>query len=415
MFRLLILSFRNAYANLLASKARTFLTILGVVIGVGAVGVVMSVGASAQNLILDQIRGVGSNLIAILPGASDESGPPASVFGIVTTTLKNGDLDAIRNPRYVSHLGAVSGYVTGNFSLRSAYDTVQSSIQGVSSEYVDVEKTTLSSGRFFTSEENDQLSRVVVLGSERSVELFGERDPVGSHLKIGNTDFLVIGVLEERGSVAFSNPDMFVFVPLLTAQKILLGTDYLNFIRAKVDREENIDVVREDIRTLLRSRHGLSGPEEDDFSVRSIASALALVSGVTDVLRFFLVGVAAVSLIVGGIGIMNVMFIVLGQRIREIGLRKALGARRRDIFFQFVFEAIFISLCGGLVGFLLGIFVTWFVSIVVVSLGYDWDFLITFDAVLLAFLISMVLGIVFGSYPARRASRVSPIEALRYE
>jgi putative ABC transport system permease protein len=407
------LSVKMAWKNLAAAKVRTFLTILGIVIGIAAVMLVMSVGASAQRLILSQIRGVGSNLVGILPGASEETGPPASVFGVVTTTLKNSDLDAIL--KQVPHVVSGTGYVSGSASIKYKSEALEATYQGVSAELPKVEDLSLGAGRFFTADENDGLARVAVLGSERAKDLFGEDDPIGKNVSIGKLNFDVVGVTAPRGSVGFSSPDQMVYVPILTAQRLLLGIDYLSVVRMKVDAEENIPQVTEEVRALLRDRHDIRKNEQDDFSVRNTADALSALTNITNILKYFLTFVAGISLFVGGIGIMNIMLIALKQRVREVGLRKALGARDRDIRFQFLVESVFLALSGGTVGFLLGIVLTYLAAAVIRGLGYEWEFILTFQSTLFAFLVAAAIGIVFGLYPAKKAAKVSPMEALRYE
>ena len=406
-------SMRMAWKNLSASKFRTFLTILGIVIGIASVILVMSVGASAQQLILGQIRGVGSNLVGILPGASDESGPPASALGVVTTTLKMSDLDAIikQNP----HITARSGYVSGSATVSYKSESFSMTYQGVSAELPQVEAIMIGEGRFFTMDENASLARVAVLGSERARDLFGNEDPLGKTVSFGDLNFSVVGVLEERGSSGFSNPDQMVYVPVLTAQKLLLGIDYISLARVKIDSENNIPLVTESIRTILRDKHKLKGDKEDDFSIRSTADALSVLTNITNILTYFLTFVAGISLFVGGIGIMNIMLIALKQRIREVGLRKALGARNEDIRFQFLVESVFISLAGGTLGFILGVILTYLAAVIVQSLGYDWEFILTFQSALVALAVVLLIGIFFGLYPAKKAAEVSPMEALRYE
>ena len=409
IFRLI----QRAWKNLAAAKVRTFLTILGIVIGIGAVQIVMSIGESAQQLILGEIRSVGSNLIGVLPGASDQKGPPASVFGIVTTTFTPGDLDAII--RQVPHIAAYSGYVSGTASVKYLAQSYQMSYQGTSAGFPEIESVTLASGRYFSEDENKGLAKVVVLGSERAKDLFGDEDPIGKRISFGKVTVDVIGVLASRGASSFSNSDQMAYVPLATAQKLLLGIDYLNFARMKVDAERNIPTVTEGAQQILRYRHHIDAGKEDDFSIRNTADALAILTTITDAVRYFLVFVASISLFVGGIGIMNIMLIALKQRIREVGLRKAIGARDRDIQFQFLVEAVFLSLTGGVVGMILGITITYIAAIVIQSMGYDWQFLLTFQSVFLAFAVAMAIGVLFGTYPARQAARVSPMEALRYE
>lgn len=403
------------YRSLTSSKMRFLLTVLGVVIGVAAVIMVMAIGASAQKLVLSQVENVGSNLIAVLPGASEEDGPPASALGVVTTTFRNDDLKALRERRNVPHLVAVSGYVSGSATVESATDSFEASFQGVSPELVEVENIEVANGRFFFAEEESDLSRVVVLGASRAEDLFPNRDPIGEIVTIKKNPFKVVGVLEERGPGAFSNPDTLIFVPLGTAQKILLGINYLNFARAKVDAPENIERTLADMEALLRKRHDIDPGEEADFSVRSTKAALGVLTSITNVLKYFLIAIASISLLVGGIGIMNSMLISVSQRIREIGLRKAVGARPVHIMTQFLIESSLVTLVGGLIGIIFGILIAYLAALIIPQLGYEWQFLVPLSSVVLGFSVSLLIGLVFGLYPAFKASKVSPMEALRYE
>lgn len=399
----------------MAAKFRSFLTISGIIIGIASVIIVMAIGASAQQLILNQVSGAGSNLVGVLPGASDEKGPPASAIGIVTTTLKQTDLDAILLKKNVPSVLAASGYVSGIGTAKYKSNSNQASFQGVSADFINVEKNDLSSGRFFTSEENDGLARVAVLGATKAKDLFDNEDPIGKMFSLKDVNFTVIGVFVSKGGGAISNPDENVYMPLLTAQKILLGIDYLNFMRIKIDAPENIDRAVADIKYTIRTQHRIKNPSDDDFSVRDTAQALAIITNITNVLKYFLAGIAAISLLVGGIGIMNIMLISVNQRIREVGLRKAVGARNRHIITQFLIEAVFITLVGGIIGIILGILVSLLASIIINALGYSWEFLISFSSIVVATLVSMGIGLLFGLYPARKAARISPMEALRYE
>lgn len=404
-----------SYRTLTASKLRFFLTVLGVVIGVAAVIMVMAIGASAQKLVLSQIEKVGSNLVAILPGASEEKGPPAGALGIVTTTFTNDDLKALRVKRNAPHLVALSGYVVGSGTIEFQSTSLEASFQGVSPEFTEIENVKVASGRFFFPEEESDLSRVIVLGSERAKELFSDRDPLGQTVTLKKIPFKVVGVLEERGSSAFSNQDTTLYVPLETAQKLLLGINYLNSARGKVDVAGNVDRTLADINILLRKRHDIKDNEESDFSVRSTATALATLTTITDVLKYFLIAIASISLLVGGIGIMNSMLISVSQRVREIGLRKAVGAQRIHIISQFLIETSFITIAGGIIGIIFGVVVSFLASVVLIKLGYDWQFLIPLSSLGIGFSVSFVIGIIFGLYPALKASRISPMEALRYE
>ena len=399
----------------MAAKFRSFLTILGIIIGIASVIIVMAIGASAQQLIIAQVSGVGSNLVGVLPGASDEKGPPASVLGIVTTTLKQSDLDAVLLKKNVPNAVAASGYVSGIGTARYKNNSRQNNFQGVSADFIDVEKNDLSSGRFFTDEEDSGLARVAVLGSNTAKELFETEDPIGKMFSLKDVNFTVVGVLAPKGGSAVSNPDELVYMPLSTAQKILLGIDYLNFMRVKIDNPENITRAVADIKYTIRTQHRIKNPNDDDFSVRDTAQALNMVTNITNVLKYFLAGIAAISLLVGGVGIMNIMLISVTQRIREVGLRKAVGARNRHIITQFLIEAVFITLVGGIIGIIFGILISLLAAVIINALGYEWEFLISFSSIVVATMVSAAIGLLFGLYPARKAARISPMEALRYE
>jgi putative ABC transport system permease protein len=404
-----------SYNNLMAAKFRSFLTIFGIIIGIASVIIVMAIGASAQQLIINQVSGAGSNLIAVLPGASNDKGPPASALGIVTTTLKQADLDAILLKKNVSNVVAASGYVSGISTAKYRNNSAESNFQGVSADFISVEKNDLKYGRFFTAEENIGLARVAVLGATRAKQLFDTEDPIGKVFSLKDVNYTVIGILDAKGGSAVSNPDELVYIPLLTAQKIMLGIDYLNFLRVKIDTAENVDRATADIKYTIRTMHRIKNPSDDDFSVRNTAQALSIITNITNVLRYFLTGIAAISLLVGGIGIMNIMLISVNQRIREVGLRKAVGARNRHIIVQFLIEAIFITMIGGIVGIILGVLISFIASVVIVALGYSWEFLISFSSIMIATLVSALIGVLFGIYPARKAAKISPMEALRYE
>lgn len=406
-----------SYKYLLAAKLRSFLTILGIIIGVAAVVIIMAIGKSAQALILDQVTGVGSNLIGILPGASSEDGPPATVMGIAVTTLKYDDLEALRDKRNVPNVEAGAGYILGTTTVAYKGESITSSFQGTTASYLDVESTEIGEGRFFNEEEERDMSRVVVLGENKAKDLFLDEDPMGKIVKVKDQNFVVIGILEKRGSAGFgmSSQDDTIFIPLKTAQKILLGIDHLAFARLKVSDAKFIERAKEDVKELLRDRHDIDDPENDDFSVRDMASAIEMITNITDVLRYFLLVIGGISLIVGGVGIMNIMLLAVNQRIREVGLRKAVGAKNSDVEFQFLVESVFISFFGGIIGVILGIVISFLVSLVMQYLQYTWPFIISWQSIVVATLVSAGIGIVFGYYPARKASRISPMEALRYE
>lgn len=406
-----------SYKNLMAAKWRSFLTMLGIIIGVASVILIMAIGRSAQALILDQISGVGSNLIGVLPGASDEEGPPAAVMGISVTTLTYNDLQALRKVSNVPEVEAAAGYVMGTATAEYKGTDINAPFTGATASYVDVENTTVSNGRFFTEDEEVNMSRTAVLGSKIAEDLFSGDDPLNKVFKLKDQNFTVIGVLEERGATGFGlgSQDDRVFVPLKTGQKLLLGIDHLGYIRLKAKSQDLIPYAIANIKSTLREQHDIDNPIDDDFSVRDQEAALDIIKNVTDVLRYFLLTIGTISLIVGGVGIMNIMLIAVSQRIREVGLRKAVGARTSDVMAQFLVESATLSFTGGVIGIILGLIFAYLISIVVQRFGYNWPFLVSGESIFVATVISILIGIVSGLYPARKASRISPMEALRYE
>ena len=407
-----------SYNYLMAAKFRSFLTILGIIIGVASVIIIMAVGRSAQALILDQVTGIGSNLIGILPGASDEKGPPAAAMGISITTLKYSDLQALRNKKNVPEVASGAGYVLGTAVASYNGINTTSSFEGTTASYINVENTEVAEGRFFNTDEETDMSRVVVLGANKVKDLFPNGgDPLNKVIKIKDENFTIIGILKKRGSSGFgvTSQDDTLFIPLKTAQKILLGIDHLGFIRLKVSDAKFVAAAKQDVATTLREQHHISDPANDDFSVRDMASAIQIITQVTDVLRYFLLVIGGISLLVGGVGIMNIMLLAVSQRIREVGLRKAVGARNADVQVQFLIESVFISLIGGVVGIAIGIFLSFVVAAVMQYLQYTWPFIISWQSVVTATAVSVMIGIMFGLYPAGKAAKISPMEALRYE
>lgn len=406
-----------SYKNLLAAKFRSFLTILGIIIGVASVIIIMAIGQSAQALILDQVSSIGSNLIGVLPGASDEKGPPAAAMGIKVTTLKYGDLEALRDGTHVPEIENAAGYVMGSDTAKYNGTSIVASFTGTTSSYTNVENSEVAEGRFFTKSEEIDMSRVAVVGKNIVRDLFLGDDPIGKTFRYKDQNYTVIGVFKEKGGGGFgtASVDDSIFIPLTTAQKLMLGIDYIAFIRAKVKNADLVPYAIENTKITLRERHHIKKPSDDDFSVRNQAQAIEMIKNITNALRYFLLSIGTISLIVGGVGIMNTMLIVVNQRIREVGLRKAVGAKNRNIMEQFLAESSAISFFGGILGIILGIIVSFIAAIIMQALKYTWPFVISWQSIVVAMVVSIAIGIVFGMYPARRASKISPMEALRYE
>ncbi len=400
-------------ATLRKSKRRTFLTMLGIIIGVSAVIFINSVGAGAQSLIFNQIKSVGSNLVGILPGGSEESGPPASVMGIIITTLKYDDGEAIASR--IPHVEAVAAYVSGAGTLMWRSQSLDLNFTGVTASYLNVEDSQIASGRFYTKDEEKDLSKVVVLGSQVKEDLFGDQLAIGETVRLKKENFKIIGVMKPRGSSGGQNYDSQIFIPLVTVQKLLLSINHVSFIRVKIDSDKNVDLAVEQIKQLLRERHNITNPTQDDFSVRNQAQALKTLGSITDALRLFMAAIAGLGLLVGGIGIMNIMLIAVNERIREIGLRKAVGATYKNILMQFLMETVFLSSVAGIIGVIFGIIFSYFTAIIIKKLGYNWDFVVSWQSVLIGFGVSFAVGLIFGIYPARKAAELEPVEALRYE
>ena len=396
--------------GLKTNKSRSALTMLGIIIGIAAVIIIMSVGAGAQSLILGQVEKVGSNLIGILPGASEEDGPPASAMGVIITTLKYEDALAIK--RNAPEVMAIASYARGIETVSWQNQQLDTTYVGTTASYLIVESSEIEKGHFFSVSDEKGIARVAVLGSQVAVDLFGETNPIGQRIKIKRESFEVIGVMKERGTVAFENVDDQVFIPLNTSQKLLLGIHHVNMMRAKVLNSDDLDPAILEIKQILRDRHNIKNADEDDFSVRNQVEALDMLTTITDALKFFLASMAAISLLVGGIGIMNIMYVVVTERTQEIGLRKAVGATYQNLLSQFLVEAIIITLVGGIIGIIIGSIISMLVAFVAMYLGYSWSFIVSPGSIFVSVIVATLVGVVFGFFPAKRAAKLDPITAL---
>jgi putative ABC transport system permease protein len=420
-----LVTIKLVFRTLRARSGRSFLTILGIIIGVAGVITIIALGAGAQSLILGQITKLGSNILSIQPGKSNEKGPPAQIFGIVITTLVNQDAQALRSSSEVPHASAINAQVTGSASVTWGNKTIDTNFVGTDYAYPNVVDFNMAKGQFIDQQQDQGNANVVVLGSSVSNDLFGGTgiNPIGQVIKIrnasqnesGGVPLRIIGVVEPRGSAFFQDQDDMVFLPLEIAQQQLLGIHYLSSINIKVDSADNVSRTIVDVTNVLKQQHRIQKDDDIDFTVRNIADAVTLLSTITDALRLFLTSMAAIALLVGGIGILNIMLATVAERTREIGLRKATGATNGAIMRQFLLEAGVLTFIGGVLGIIFGILISYLIALLMRYLGYDWAFVVSIGSVVLAVGVSILTGVIFGLYPALKASRLNPIEALRYE
>lgn len=398
--------FQETYSALTANKVRSGLTILGIVIGIASVIAMVSIGQGAQGTIQSSIEGLGSNLLTIIPGIVQPGRGFVSSGRGTAQTVKNDDADALKE---LAGVTAVSPELQRRFQIVSqAGNNTNSNIIGTTEQYAIVRNVEVEDGSFLTEAHSRSLSRVAVLGPTVAQDLFGEGgNPLGKTIRINKLNFRVIGILKAKGGSGFFNPDDTVLVPLSTMQKILAGVDYLSTIAMTIADKNQMPAVQETATNLLLDRHHVVDP---DFSIISQADILGALTQVTTTFTIFLASIASISLLVGGIGIMNMMLTAVTERTREIGLRKAIGARKRDITLQFLAEAVMLTFLGGVAGVALG----WLAALLVSQFaGITTE--ISLGSIMLAFGVSAVIGIVFGYYPAQRAAGLNPIEALRYE
>lgn len=409
-------SMRLAVRALTANKLRAALTMLGIIIGVGAVITLMSAGEGVSVYIEGQFQGMGSNLLFVMPGSMDGSGPPGMRTSVAELT--NGDVDALRDSVRAPDVAAISPERLRTTTVATGRRDTATQVVGVTPAFSSVRNWPVEMGVFFDQEEMNSRARVALLGRTVVEELFPDNPyPLEQSIKINGVPFRVIGVLEEKGGSQMGDEDNTVLVPLTTAQTRLFpsrsrsGEYKVSVIIVQAVSEDRIDAASEQIAVILRERHGIDFSDEDDFSIISQADIVSVFGQITGVLTTFLGAIAGISLLVGGIGIMNIMLVSVTERTREIGLRKAVGARRRDILWQFLIEAMLLSLVGGIVGIGLGTLGAEIIS----ALIDDFHAVVLPQAVVLATTFSAAVGLFFGIYPARRASLLNPIDALRYE
>lgn len=401
---------RIAWRALLRNKLRAFLTMLGIIIGVGAVIAMVAIGEGSKKSIRDQLSGMGSNMITIRPSSNVTVGGGARLGSSGLQTLKVEDVDAIA--KQAQYITAISPAVSSNGQVINGSLNWPTSMQGVSPDYLSIRDWKLKDGTPFTQADVNSAAKVCLIGQTIVENIFtnGE-DPVGKIIRFNKIPIKVIGVLEEKGENTFGqDQDDIILAPYTTVQKRILAINYVQTIYASAIDEQSSAAATNEVSDILRKQHKLKNNDEDDFTVRTQAELINTISSTSQLLTVLLAAIAGISLVVGGIGIMNIMYVSVTERTKEIGLRMSIGARGIDILLQFLIEAILISITGGLIGVALGI-----TASKLVNLFLSWPTFITESSILLSFLVCAVTGVFFGYYPAQKASRLDPIEALRYE
>jgi putative ABC transport system permease protein len=406
--------FEETYAALSANKARSGLTVLGIVIGIASVISLSAIGEGSQLSIQSSIESIGSNLIEVMPGAARQIGFGVSGGRGTAHSLTVADENALA--AQVSNIAAVSGELSSRYQVAAAGANTNTTVDGVDAAYATIRNITIDQGSFITDSQSASLAKVAVIGPTVVTDIFGATavasDAIGQNIRINNIQFTIVGVTKTKGASGIGNTDTTVFIPLGTALQYFAGNGnaFLSTIDIEASTQSAMTQVQNDVTSLLLTRHNISDPTKADFSILNQTDLVSAASSVTGTLTTLLAAVAGISLIVGGIGIMNMMLTTVTERMREIGLRKAIGATRKDINNQFLSEAIALTFIGGVLGVALG----WSISFIVTVTGLV-TAQVTLPSVLLAFGVSAAIGIVFGWYPARRASNLNPIDALRYE
>lgn len=410
-----MLTLNIAVKSLTKSKLRTFLTVVGIVIGIAAVIIVMSAGEGLKGQITDQLDAFGTNIIQIEPKVPSTShvsseNAMAQAQGVQITTLTKEDGEAIGKLKNVAnHYAALVDQEIITYLDANKVITVI----GTESSFIDMDKSEVAQGRFFNPDEENDLSRVAVLGNKLARTLFGNQDPVGQQVKIGRTQFKVVGVLQERGNTFGFDFDNIAYLPLTTLQKIVMGVNHVQWITAQMKNPSLEQETADDIIQLLRDRHEISDSKYDDFAVMTMTEMRDMIDTIFNAITLLLIALAGISLLVGGVGIMNIMYVSVSERTFEIGLRKAVGAKKTQVLWQFLFEAIIVTLLGGVVGIAIGLFISWLVSFIAGQLGFSWSFVLPPESIAIAFGFCGAVGLIFGYYPAKQAAEMDVISALR--
>ncbi|PJE58523.1 MAG: multidrug ABC transporter substrate-binding protein [Candidatus Portnoybacteria bacterium CG10_big_fil_rev_8_21_14_0_10_36_7] len=409
----LLNTFKTAIGALIANKKRAGLTILGIIIGIAAVIIIISVSQGAQSIILNQVKALGAKTILVEPGREPKG--PSDASEILSNSLKLADYEVLLQKNNNPYIDNATAFVMSSAHILYQNKEERASLAGVMPSYQAINNFYPVEGRFITDDESKTGANVIVLGDTIKNDIFGLSNAIGETVRIKNKRFRIIGVMDRKGAaVGGLDYDKQVFVPIKTAQD-MLGIKHVNIIMLTATETEYIQTAADDIKRILRQRHGIINPDNDDFHVitqEDIANTLSLI---TSVLTILLGSVAAISLIVGGIGIMNIMLVSVAERTQEIGLRKSVGATNKNILLQFLLEAIILTLLGGIIGIIIGISFSAFIAFIMNQLDYSWDLIIPIYSLFLSSGVASFIGLVFGIYPAKAASKLNPIDALRYE
>ncbi len=409
--------FRIAWQSLVRNKGRTALTVLGIVIGIMAVITVMSAGDGLEAYMIDQIKTFGTNMIQIeikIPNTSHESVGNAGGMaqGIQVTTMTIEDMEAINKlPNIRGSYASVIGQEIVSYQGANK----QALIWGSSASFIDLDATEVAEGRFFTEEEDKNFAQVAVIGQTVKDKLFPDEDPLGKLVKIGRLKFQIVGIMEKRGSITFFDMDNLVYIPVMALQKKIMGINHVVSITAYAYDESIADQTADEITFLMRQRHNITSnnPDKDDFDVMTMAEALAIYDTIFGAINLLLAAIAGISLVVGGVGIMNIMYVSVTERTYEIGLRKSVGATNGNILWQFLWEAIVITFFGAIIGFIIGVGLSFLVATIATAQGFGWKFVIAPNSIILAIGVSLAIGLTFGVFPAMSAAKLDPVEALR--
>ncbi len=415
---------KQAIRGIKSNPSRTLLTTLGIMIGIGTVILVLSAGEGFKSYINSQVEAFGTNTVIVqtsIPASTKSRSAAGGTSGeaknsasnaVPITTLKIRDVEDIRQiPNVKNAYGASVGQQIVTYKGISK----TSFIFGASAARFDIDKGVIAKGRGYSVQEDKGLAQVAVLGNSIALDLFGSEDPLGKLIRVGNYNFEVIGVYESKGSFGPMNEDEQVFIPVTTLQKKIQGIDYLIYSVVELQDNSKADATSLDIADVLRHNHYINDPSKDDFKVQTQKESLSTFDTILQAVTFLLIAIASISLVVGGVGVMNIMYVVVTERIGEIGLKKALGARGKDILYEFLIEAVLLTIIGGVIGILGGSFLAFLISKVAQSMGLAWKFIVPISGVIISVSVSMIIGVVFGVFPARNAARLDPIVALNRE